>query len=129
MAEIIQRRQRATQVSYSHEFTWRTDPGSGFSFTCDERGEIIVTDVNRQNVEGCLSGAFDVIDHGVVRDERSYTVPAVLRCDCGADVALEGFTNTCRCGADYNMSGQRLASRSQWGEETGETLGEILAIA
>jgi hypothetical protein len=29
-------------------------------------------------------------------------------------------TNTCDCGADYNMSGARLADRSQWGQETGE---------
>lgn len=37
------------------------------------------------------------------------------------------FTNTCdHCGADYNSSGQRLASRSQWGEETGETASDIL---
>lgn len=48
-------------------------------------------------------------------------------CDeCGERVCLDGFTNTCDCGADYNMSGQRLADRSQWGEETGETLADIL---
>jgi hypothetical protein len=31
------------------------------------------------------------------------------------------------CGADYNMSGQMLAPREQWGEETGETVADILA--
>jgi len=41
-------------------------------------------------------------------------------------VTCSGFTNTCRCGADYNMSGQQLAPRSQWGEETGETADDIL---
>ncbi len=36
---------------------------------------------------------------------------------------------TCdRCGADYNSSGQMLADRSQWGEETGESLADILRI-
>ena len=49
-------------------------------------------------------------------------------CDCGAEVELGGFTNTCECGADYNMSGQRLASRSQWGEETGESIADILSV-
>jgi hypothetical protein len=49
-----------------------------------------------------------------------------IRCDCGRDVYCGGFTNTCECGADYNMSGQRLANRSQWGEETGETADDIL---
>ncbi len=54
--------------------------------------------------------------------------PAVGECNrCGADVHLYGFTNTCECGADYNMSGQELAPREQWGEETGESLADILA--
>jgi len=44
----------------------------------------------------------------------------VVKC-CGADLVCRDFTNTCsRCGADYNMSGQRLAPRTQWGAETGE---------
>lgn len=53
--------------------------------------------------------------------------PAVGECNrCGRDVHLSGFTNTCECGTDYNMSGQMLAHRSQWGEETGETVDDIL---
>jgi len=48
--------------------------------------------------------------------------------DCGYPVPLLGFTNTCVCGTDYNMSGQRLAPREQWGEETGESLSDILRI-
>lgn len=49
-----------------------------------------------------------------------------ITCHCGNEVYCGGFTNTCDCGADYNMSGQRLAPRSQWGEETGETADDIL---
>jgi len=52
----------------------------------------------------------------------------VVKCDCGKEVVCEHFTNTCECGADYNRSGQMLASREQWGEETGEHLGDILRI-
>jgi hypothetical protein len=45
----------------------------------------------------------------------------VITC-CGAEIECRNFTNTCdQCGADYNFSGQRLAPRSQWGEETGES--------
>ena len=45
----------------------------------------------------------------------------VGECECGEEIYLTRFTNTCyECGADYNMSGQRLAPREQWGEETGE---------
>ena len=50
------------------------------------------------------------------------------RCECGRDVWCEGFTSTCICGADYNWAGQRLAPREQWGEETGESLDDILRI-
>ena len=40
---------------------------------------------------------------------------------CGHWMTCDAFTVTCdHCGADYNMSGQRLAPREQWGEETGE---------
>lgn len=48
---------------------------------------------------------------------------------CGHWLRCDGFTNTCgACGADYNGSGQQLAPRSQWGEETGESLEEILSV-
>lgn len=44
----------------------------------------------------------------------------VVEC-CGNKITCANFTQTCpTCGADYNFAGQRLAPRSQWGEETGE---------
>ena len=49
-----------------------------------------------------------------------------VQCSCGRTVTCSSFTNTCPCGADYNMSGSRLAPREQWGEETGETADDIL---
>ncbi len=50
-----------------------------------------------------------------------------MKC-CRAWFSLDGFTNTCpECEADYNWSGTRLADRSQWGEETGESLSDILS--
>lgn len=56
-----------------------------------------------------------VSEHGV------YLEPAIGICDvCQRKVELAHFTNRCACGADYNFAGQRLAPRSQWGEETGE---------
>jgi hypothetical protein len=63
----------------------------------------------------------------IVRQREGRGIPAVGRCACGSEVTLSGFTNTCECGTDYNMSGDKLASREQWGEETGESVAEILA--
>ena len=46
---------------------------------------------------------------------------------CRQELHCEGFTTTCpHCGADYNWNAQRLAPREQWGEETGESLADIL---
>lgn len=70
------------------------------------------------------------LSKGVVEERKhTHTTPAVGECNgCGRDVELHGFTNTCACGIDYNMSGQQLAHRSQWGEETGESVSDILGI-
>jgi hypothetical protein len=47
---------------------------------------------------------------------------------CGEWLLCAGFTNTCSsCGTDFNMGGQMLAPREQWGEETGESVADILA--
>ena len=46
---------------------------------------------------------------------------------CGRWLRCDLFTNTCdTCDADYNMSGDRLAPRAQWGEETGEQYSDIV---
>jgi hypothetical protein len=62
------------------------------------------------------------------RDEGTFERSILVhRCDCGTYVWCPEFTNTCyKCGADYNGSGQRLADRSQWGEETGEHWSECI---
>lgn len=61
-----------------------------------------------------------IYDMGVMDFHHTHKEPAIGLCDCGCEVSLGGFTNTCECGADYNWSGQRLAPRECWGEETGE---------
>lgn len=51
------------------------------------------------------------------------------KCVCGSKIEFSHFTNTCdNCNRDYNSSGQELAPREQWGEETGESLSDILSI-
>jgi len=58
---------------------------------------------------------------GYYENSFPYRVSAKIKC-CGEWLSLHNFTNTCpHCNADYNASGQLLAPRSQWGEETGES--------
>ena len=73
----------------------------------------------------------------IIRRERVYRprnygyygyMAPVIKCTCGEEVVCGFFTNTCECGRDYNAFGQLLAPRSQWGEETGEHLSDILRI-
>jgi hypothetical protein len=53
----------------------------------------------------------------------------LIRCSCGTEVLCATFTNTCsNCGTDYNTSGQALAPREQWGEETGEHWSDVARI-
>jgi hypothetical protein len=48
----------------------------------------------------------------------------VIRCGCGSKLDCRSFTNTCKCGRDYNFAGDELAPREFWGEETGELPNE-----
>lgn len=113
-------------TTYSRSFEYAHRPGAGFAFDCNEQGEVDLSKENpcaRSSFLACLTGAVGgraVLDMGVERRETTGREPAVGLCDCGREVCLWAFTNPCDCGADYNSAGQRLADRSQWGEETGE---------
>lgn len=133
MSKLISGRKRIDVTSYHLLFPYVDSPGSGFAFDCDENGNVDVNALKLKpcayaNYVRCTNGAANVSPGVVETSHHSYTEPAVLRCDCGEHVYLDGFTNTCRrCAADYNMSGDRLADRSQWGEETGESWDSVLS--
>jgi hypothetical protein len=130
--EIIKPREHHTEVGYSLEYDYVDRPGSGFSFECDEHGQVDESSFAPEGLENfrkCQAGLLNVGPARLRRNERSWWEPAVGRCNhCGEEVILDRFTCTCECGVDYNGFGQELAPRSQWGEETGEYLGDILRI-
>ena len=127
MSKIIEQAARGTGRSISLRFTRIDDSGSGFTFECEEDGTPkLANDAQRANYALALD-ATKYRAEGVRVDEWTYRIPAVLKCDCGREVRLDGFTCSCDCGRDYNSSGSLLAPRSQWGEETGETAADILA--
>tara|TARA_B000000557_G_scaffold224132_1_gene193607 strand:- start:565 stop:1017 length:453 start_codon:yes stop_codon:yes gene_type:complete len=56
---------------------------------------------------------------GYYENEFNYRVPAQIKC-CNKWLSLDSFTNTCKhCNTDYSGSGELLAPRHFWGEETG----------
>jgi hypothetical protein len=129
--QIIRGTERIECVGYSRTFRWNDDPGRGFGFDCSESGilDSRLSDTALANYAFCLANPDKLTDLGIERREWSYRRPAVGQCSCGMHVELDGFTNTCeRCGSDYNMSGQLLAPRRFWGEETGESASDILPI-
>lgn len=130
MAEWLRHREHRTSTEYARHFEWRDTPGAGFSFPCDAQGNIFALEhaAAQGNLAACLDGTFDVIDRGIETYEHHYWEPGAIRCDvCQAEVVLEdSFLNPCTCGADYSGTGQLLAPREQWGEETGESLADIL---
>ena len=133
--KIIQRRKRIETEHHEVNFWYTDHVGTwGFSFDCDPNGRVLprTNPDAEEHYQACLTGSVNglAVLPGELRSWTShYTQPAIGLCDhCGREVELGGFTNTCDCGADYNSSGQRLADRSQWGEETGESLSDILRI-
>lgn len=129
--EIVKREERVHEVAYYLVFNWSDNPGSGFSFPCDVDGnvdEASLPPAGRENYKKCLDGTHHVERFGVAKSERWIRVPAIGLCDaCHAEVVLrDSFTNACgACGIEYNGSGQHLAPRSQWGDETGETVADM----
>jgi len=127
-----------TRVHYEHYlrmFNYADLPGVGYAFECDKDGNVDVSKLTKcgaDNYAQCLTGekgAHKIIDGGAQDYSKTVYEPAVGECNrCGEEVALYGFTNTCECGADYNMSGQELCPRQFWGEETGENLSDILGV-
>jgi hypothetical protein len=127
MIEIVEKRRAEEFVEWSHE--WVRGDGSGYSFRCREDGTHLPMEAAAQaNLAACESGEAKYVYCGIREFRWAYTHPAVGRCVCGAEVVLDGFTCPCECGRDYNSAGQELAPRSQWGEETGESLADILNI-
>jgi len=58
--------------------------------------------------------------------EGGHASCTAIKC-CNEWMLCEKFTNNCeKCDKDYGMDGGRLAPRSHWGEETGETYSDII---
>ena len=92
---IISRGQRVQRVTFGRLFEYDDLPGAGFSFPCDEQGNLLdedgesITAVAEGNYKACLTGIVEgrhVSDKGVERYASSYWQPAVLLCSCGAEV-------------------------------------------
>lgn len=87
---------------------------------CDEHGNMgTLAGARAETVRACREmGCAEEIRIS----EETVREPAECRCACGATVVLwDTWATDCqRCGREYNGSGQELADRRFWGDETGE---------
>lgn len=125
MATFLSKRTHGTTTHYTLAFDRKASPGSGYGFPCDKDGNVNTADlqpVARDSYNRLVAGDDKFEAPYLCESVSRWVEPAVIACECcGAQVSLYGFTNTCGCGSDYNMSGNLLADRGQWGEETGES--------
>jgi hypothetical protein len=132
MSKLINIRPAVEHEKVSHTLFFQRlgeYPGNGYAFDCDKDGNLLemgqsaaasYADITGQSAE--FYGAPEVREH-----IHNWRESATGECVCGDVVCLDGFTNTCdTCGRDYEAGGWLLASRSQWGEETNESLVDIL---
>lgn len=118
-----------------HRFHYMDEPGRGFAFPCDAKGNLLpgLLPTALKNYDTCLrlAEAARMVDEGVVDEVQQCYEPPVIQClRCQSEVTLaDAWLSTCsHCGADYNGSGQLLVSRHLWGEETGEHPADLLTI-
>lgn len=132
-ANIISPERKVTLRRYWHEFEWEDEPGAGFSFDCFSDGSFPEKEEHNgkttQEYFDSLKEKKGLKYIGIFDRERYFYEAALLKCVCGGSVVLDMvMTNTCdKCGRDYNSNGQLLAAREQWGEDTGESLSDILS--
>ena len=128
MINIISHGRTVEEFTYSIFYEWVEFPGSGFSFDCNEHGEINFNEMKPEglaNYEKCENDEYAVICHGLQRYVNRYLEPTIGECYCGLEIVLQSNTNECSCKRLYNGSGQELADPKHWGEETGEHPADV----
>lgn len=107
-------------VSYVREFT--DEHGNGFSFWCNEHGEVDIASLPpaaQENYAECLDHPERFAKYNTfVKREDTETVPASGGCSCGKHIELfNQYMGACECphcGQWYNLFGQELLPPNQW---------------
>lgn len=119
--EVMKESYVETSVYFTFEFDRKDDPGSGFSFPCDEDGNINVSNEGAaKNLEYCRKNAEDFYKH-IKKHEDHYRHGATGKCDCGEIFELmDQYMGACqcpKCGRWFNIFGQELKDPCVWGDE------------
>ena len=127
MSKIIKQRKYIEQVEYYH--LWQElDSGDMAQFIdCDKDGRPLDKNYKKALAEWLAKPQEEFHYAGIIHRTRRYWQPGIIKCDCGKRFDYDdSWLNTCPyCGADYNGNGNRLAPRSQWVLDTGESIADI----
>lgn len=118
MLRNIIRGERKTIVE--HEMVFFYDNTGGFSFPCDENGNVLPLKYQAavENLEWCRSHPeeFSIIE--IRHHRRSWREPDSGTCHCGERVELVNeYCGACqcpKCGQWYNLFGQELLPPEEW---------------
>ena len=118
--KIISHRRHVEEVEHYIFYEYAEELDSGFMFPCNQDGVIDFNSMEQvalDNYEKCESGEYEVVYQGLRRSINRYSEPAIGKCSCGQEVALESNTNQCEsCHSYYNMGGQELRDPREWEE-------------
>ena len=118
MLKNMTARQRRKIVE--HEIQFMYDGNSGYSFPCDERGNLLPMEAcAKENYDYCLAHPEEFEEwNEQVAIVRYVTDNATGTCFCGATVELwDQYMGACKCpGCDrwYNLFGQQLNPPETW---------------
>jgi len=95
--------------SVRHRY-FQVNDNSGFSFPCNEKGEVLERDLHPfalSNFRPALRGERGT-DRGIIFLMVRFSQPAVGHCECNTYLKLENVENQCKCGRVYGLDGQLL---------------------
>lgn len=126
-AKIIREKMLKKHIEYTYNFD--IDNDGGYAFPCTEAGKILMDEIGEEalkNLLWCFSNLDKFICKPYVKKYSwSYYEPALAQCTCGQKFELEDeYMGACqcpKCGAWYNLFGQRLLDPEFWeGEDIDE---------
>lgn len=119
MLKIIKERELKEETYYTYDFN--RNNGGGFTFPCDENGQVKLNECNKENYEFCLKHRKDFAWAGIIKHKVSYWEPAIGQCSCGEKLLIEaqymGAFQCPKCKQWYNLFGQELLPPDQWEED------------
>lgn len=111
---IISHGHTRTITKYYLFYKWKDRCATGFSFPCEEDGELKMNEMSKLDhtiYAACEFGEYSTqVDYvGVISDISFERIPAVGECFCNEPVVLLNGKNRCsNCGAVYNQLGEQV---------------------